>query len=105
MNNETYLTSLFKITENLNDIQLKEFKDLFEEKIKDPSTTSVFSTICLDQFYLKKYMQGIFKIISIGGFGIWWVIDMYSALSRTRKFNVEIATNIIEKIREKKNDS
>ena len=38
---------------------------------------SIFlGTLGIDRFYLGKIGTGILKLITFGGFGIWWIIDI-----------------------------
>ena len=39
----------------------------------------------VDRFYLGKIGTGILKLVTGGGFGIWWVIDLIMALAGARK--------------------
>lgn len=41
----------------------------------------------VDHFYLGKVGTGILKLISIGGFGIWWLIDLILTLAGARRDN------------------
>ena len=34
----------------------------------------------IDRFYLKHYFTGILKLITLGFFGFWWVIDIFLIL-------------------------
>ena len=36
----------------------------------------LLGTIGVDRFYLGKIGTGILKLVSFGGFGIWWIIDI-----------------------------
>lgn len=40
-----------------------------------------FGYMGFDRFYLGKIGTGILKLIFIGGFGIWWIIDLALILS------------------------
>ncbi len=38
---------------------------------------SIFSgSLGIDRFYLGYTWQGVLKLITFGGFGIWWIIDL-----------------------------
>jgi TM2 domain-containing membrane protein YozV len=39
----------------------------------------------VDRFYLGKIGTGILKLITAGGFGIWWLIDLIMALTGASK--------------------
>ncbi len=52
-----------------------------EEKSDKDFTVLVIVSILIgafgiDRFYLGKYGTGFLKLITIGGFGIWWLIDI-----------------------------
>ena len=39
----------------------------------------------VDRFYLGKYGTGFLKLITLGGFGIWVVTDLYTIMSGTMR--------------------
>jgi TM2 domain-containing membrane protein YozV len=36
----------------------------------------VFGTLGVDRFMMRKIGTGILKLITFGGFGVWWLIDV-----------------------------
>ncbi len=40
-----------------------------------------------DRFFLDDIALGILKVITFGGLGIWWFIDLFTVMGRTRRFN------------------
>lgn len=56
-----------------------------ESEGKDPLITlflSIFFGWCgLDRFYRGAYFTGILKLITFGGLGIWWLIDILLLLA------------------------
>ena len=65
---------------------------------KDGGTVLVLSLFSLDRFLLGQVGLGILKLITFGGFGLWWLVDIFSTKSRTGDFNraraLEIAAMI-----------
>ena len=59
-----------------------------EKSKKDPLLALFFSIFFgwagLDYFYLEK-IEGIFKLITFGGFGFWWVFDIIRILTGKMK--------------------
>jgi TM2 domain-containing membrane protein YozV len=43
----------------------------------------------LERFFLGQIGLGILKLITLWGFGLWWFIDIFTAKSRTRKYNLD----------------
>lgn len=56
-----------------------------EESEKDPLVTiflSVFFGWCgLDRFYRGAYFTAILKLITFGGLGLWWLLDILLSLA------------------------
>jgi TM2 domain-containing membrane protein YozV len=52
---------------------------------KDPLVSLFLSILfgwCgLDRFYRGAYFTGILKLITFGGLGIWWLVDIFLLLS------------------------
>jgi hypothetical protein len=94
MNNKSYLRELFNLSDSFNDNQRKEILKICEEKFKDPGTTANLAILGIDRFYLGTPFLGIVKIITLGGLSIWWAFDIFTALSRTRKYNVNMFKKI-----------
>lgn len=69
-------------------------------RLKKPSTVqrlSIFpGMLGVDRFYLGEKWIGFLKYITLGGIGIWWILDILSAKSRCRAYNCR---KILEQIR------
>ncbi len=56
-----------------------------EDSEKDPMVSlflAIFFGWCgLDRFYRGAYFTAILKLITFGGFGIWWLIDIVVLLT------------------------
>ena len=60
---------------------------------KDPVITLLLAVFLglwgVDRFILGQVGSGILKIITFGGFGIWYLIDIFTAIGRTKNYNKE----------------
>jgi len=54
---------------------------------EDPTTILLIAFLGLERFWLDKIGLGILKIITFGGCGIWWLVDIFTAKNRTKKYN------------------
>lgn len=75
---------------------LMEAPDEFEGIMRSipfrkPSTLQIISifpgSLGVDRFYLGDIKMGILKYFTFGGFGIWWLKDIFSAKERCRTYN------------------
>lgn len=75
---------------------LMEAPDEFEGIMRSipfrkPSTLQIISifpgSLGVDRFYLGDIKMGILKYFTFGGFGIWWLKDIFSAKERCRAYN------------------
>lgn len=41
----------------------------------------------IDRFMLGDIGLGVLKLITAGGCGIWWLVDLFSVQDRTREYN------------------
>ncbi len=62
-------------------------------QLKDPNVSLVLSIVLgyfgVDRFYLGDVGMGIGKLITCGGCYIWWLIDIFLIMNRTRQRNME----------------
>lgn len=64
--------------------------------LKDP-TTALIITICevfiglhgISRFYIGDVGTGIAKLLTCGGCGIWWLVDLFLIQDATRRKNTE----------------
>ena len=74
-----------------------QYKSIASLKLKDPIVISVFSffwgSIGLDRFMLGERFLGIVKLLTMGGFYIWWAIDFIYSESMARLYNYKVLQN------------
>ena len=61
---------------------------------KNPTTALLLAFLlggfAFDRFYLNQPGLAVLKIITCGGFWIWWLWDVFTACSRAREYNKEL---------------
>lgn len=64
---------------------------LGEISFRNPSTLQIIAVfpgmLGVDRFYMGEILLGFFKYITLGGCGIWWILDIMNAKSRCREWN------------------
>ncbi len=98
MNKITYF-NLLKSTRNaIPETQRSDFDLQFACKEKNIAIALVLSlflgTLGIDRFYLGQVGLGLLKLFTLGGFGIWTVIDWFRIMGVARAKNIEIANNL-----------
>ena len=65
------------------------YDDLAKLPLRNPSLIQVLSILpgAIDRLLLGKYGTMILKNFTLGGFGIWWIKDIFSAKSRCVEYN------------------
>lgn len=62
-------------------------------KLKDPTISIILSilvgTFGIDRFYIGNIGLGILKLITCGGLGIWWIVDLFLIMDTTREHNLK----------------
>ena len=72
---------------------------LYALSLKDPIMDLILSIVvgCLgiDRFYIGDTGLGIAKLLTCGGLGIWWLIDLFLIMKTTKEKNFEKFTTIM----------
>ena len=70
------------------------FQSQYQNERKNPSTSLILAFFGLHYFYLGKIGLGIVFWLTGGGFGIWWLIDLFRAKGMAEAFNLSKAEEI-----------
>ena len=61
--------------------------------LKDPTMALILSIVAggfgVDRFYIGDTGLGIVKLLTCGGCGIWWLIDLFLIMGATREKNLQ----------------
>ena len=76
-----------EIQNSIQNMSDQEFNMLCSVEYKDPTIILILAIFCFDRFLLDDVGLGIVKIITGGGCGVWWILDMVSAQNRAKEFN------------------
>jgi hypothetical protein len=83
---------IFNIKERLDKADDSKWMFLQSIGFRDPTIVLVLSLFCgaigIDRFMLGQVGLGILKLITFGGIGIWTIIDWFTAMRRTKEYNL-----------------
>ena len=75
-----------------------------DQDAKDPTTILLFSIFLggfgIDRFVLGQTVLGLFKLITLGGCGLWWFIDLFLIMGATKDINAQSAYRIYCQLRD-----
>ena len=75
-----------------------------DQDAKDPVTILVISIFLgglgVDRFVLGQTIIGLVKLITAGGCGLWWFIDLFLIMGATKEVNAESAYRIYCQLRD-----
>lgn len=98
MNNQAYNLELLSIMKTVPPTQLDSFIGRFNAQAKNPTAIFGFSVFLgnwgIDRFVLGHVLLGILKLITLGGLGIWTIVDWFLVGGIAREMNIELARNI-----------
>ena len=91
------------LMKELTDQQKMMFSSQYDSVKKDSGLIVVLAVILgmsgIDRFMLGDIGMGVLKLFTFGGCGILWIIDIFSAKSRTSDFNRKNANEIYQAIK------
>lgn len=66
---------------------------IYMAQLKDPTIAIILSILVgmlgIDRFYIGDVGLGVLKLITCGGLGIWWIIDLFLIMNTTKERNME----------------
>lgn len=90
---------LQQFTKDLSDAERMIFQTQYGSERKDRGTGLILAVIGWDRFWLGDIGMGVLKYITIGGCGIWWLVDIFTAGNRCDDFNRRKAQDIAAALR------
>ena len=90
---------LGQMTQGLSDSQKMIFQSQYSSERKDRGTGLILAVLGWDRFWLGDIGLGILKYITLGGCGIWWLVDIFTAGSRCDDHNRRKAQEIAAAVR------
>lgn len=94
--------SLMLIQQKIAALHQEQQLKLSELSLKDPLLALLlsffFGTFGVDRFYIGNFLLGLLKLITIGGFGVWTIVDWCIMMKTTRKQNLEKLLSFLNKL-------
>jgi TM2 domain-containing membrane protein YozV len=95
MNRKAYMHELMNILASVPQAQRASFVSSFVEVEKNPTVIFGFSVwlggLGIDRFVVGDIFAGVLKLLTLGGFGIWALVDLFIIGGRTRTKNIVAA--------------
>lgn len=84
------------LTNLLEKVKPEKAMMLHSIKLVDPGQIVLFAwLLSIDRFFLDDSGKGILKLVTVGGCGIWWLMDGLSAKKRAFEYNFKQFNNQI----------
>ncbi|MBQ0116932.1 MAG: TM2 domain-containing protein [Flavobacterium sp.] len=72
---------------------------LYSVPFKDPTNMLIISLLAggfgVDRFLLGDTTMGVLKLITLGGCGVWSIIDLFLIMGKTKEYNFEQLNNVL----------
>ncbi len=92
------MTEVTALKQDLSNEERTQFDIQFGSQRKDPAAALIlgilFGYLGVDRFYVGQIGLGVFKLLTVGGFLIWWIVDLFLIMDAAKQRNVEIAREI-----------
>lgn len=86
---------LARMTQGLDNNQKMIFQSQYSSEKKDRGTGFILALFLFDRFWLGDTALGILKYITLGGCGIWALLDLFTVGSRCDDYNRAKAEEIV----------
>lgn len=100
MNQRSYTLELTTIITSLPETSRSNFLTAFQASEKNPVILFGFNIwlgwLGIDRFVVGDIVAGILKLLTVGGFGIWQLIDCFLIGGRAREKNIQLARQMAQ---------
>lgn len=98
MNSRAYTQALLALAASVPEARRAEFAQVVAGREKNPlmafALNAFLGGLGVDKFYLGKPVLGIVKLLTLGGFGIWSLIDCFLLGGAARDANIKMAEGV-----------
>lgn len=82
------------VREVLSTLDDERIAMLYAQDYKDPTLMIIVSifggSLGIDRFLLGEVGLGVAKLLTGGGCGVWWIVDLFLIMDRAREKNLEM---------------
>lgn len=94
-----HTVDMLRIRQNLENMSNQELLILNGTDFKDPTVSIILSVLVgglgVDRFYIGDVGLGVAKLITGGGLGVWWLVDLFLIQKKTKDNNAEDYTETV----------
>lgn len=95
MNHQRYTVALLARRDQVPDGARTHFLPSFFQRSRNPTVIFGLSLwlgfLGIDRFVVGDWGKGVLKLLTVGGFGIWMVVDWFLITARARAKNLAVA--------------
>ena len=103
MKEDAYLTELLVIYSKISDDKKSDFASRFTLRTKSPTCIFGWSAFLgylgIDRFMLGQTVLGILKLVTMGGLGVWVIVDWFLVAGTARRQNLMTAQDIADTLK------
>ena len=103
MNRRAYQQELMQIVLSIPEPRRGEFFSIFLEKEKNPVLAYGWNLwlgwLGADRFYNGQVLLGVLKLLTLGGFGLWVIVDWFLAGGTARDQSIKEARSVRDSMR------
>lgn len=100
MKHRVYEQELLHILSSVHESKKNDFITRYTSQCRSPGLVFGFSmwlgTLGIDRFVLGQPLLGILKLFTVGGFGIWALVDWFLVGGVARRQNLEVARQVVQ---------
>ena len=103
VNRKAYTRELMSIYASIPEDRRADFSAIFAEREKNQvlafGCNAWLGGLGIDRFYVGQPILGVIKLLTLGGFGVWILIDFFLIGGVARERSIEVAHSIRDSMR------